>query len=104
MALGPGAGPKFSPDGRIAAAPLLTIPPQVALNPIGPGESRRLPVGEITYLKERGLVSGRQASAASWVVCFQAEDGIRDGPGGGKAASFGTFRLYRSRRRQGWKE
>ena len=51
VALGPGANPRFSPDGATAAAPLLTRPPQVALNPIGPGESRRLPVGEITSLK-----------------------------------------------------
>jgi Tol biopolymer transport system component len=51
VALGPGARPKFSPDGTTAAAPLLTRPPQVALNPIGTGESRRLPVGEITSLR-----------------------------------------------------
>jgi Tol biopolymer transport system component len=51
VALGPGANPKFSPDGTTAAAPLLTRPPQVTLNPVGTGESRRLPVGEITSLK-----------------------------------------------------
>ena len=51
VALGPGAQPRFSPDGTIVAGPLLTRPPQVALNPIGTGESRRLPVGEITTLK-----------------------------------------------------
>ena len=51
VALGPGGQPRFSPDGTTAAAPLLTRPPQVALNPIGAGESRRLPVGEITSLK-----------------------------------------------------
>jgi Tol biopolymer transport system component len=51
VALGPGAQPRFSPDGTTVAAPLLTRPPQVALNPIGAGESRRLPVGEITSLK-----------------------------------------------------
>jgi eukaryotic-like serine/threonine-protein kinase len=50
VALGLGANPTFSPDGARAAAPLLTRPPQVALNPIGAGESRRLPVGEITNL------------------------------------------------------
>jgi eukaryotic-like serine/threonine-protein kinase len=51
VALGPGAQPRFSPDGTTAAGPLLTRPPQVALNPVGAGESRRLPVGEITSLK-----------------------------------------------------
>jgi dipeptidyl aminopeptidase/acylaminoacyl peptidase len=51
VALGPGAQPRLSPDGTMAAGPLLTRPPQVALNPIGTGESRRLPAGEITSLK-----------------------------------------------------
>jgi Tol biopolymer transport system component len=51
VALGPGAAPKFSPDGTTAVAPLLTRPPQVTLNPLGTGESRHLPVGEITSLK-----------------------------------------------------
>ena len=51
VALGPGGNPRFSPDGTTAASPLLTRPPQVALNPIGAGESRRLAVGEITSLK-----------------------------------------------------
>jgi serine/threonine protein kinase len=51
VALGPGAQPRFSPDGTTTAAPLLTRPPQVALNPIGAGESQRLPVGDITSLK-----------------------------------------------------
>jgi hypothetical protein len=51
VALGPGGQPRFSPDGTFVAGPLLTRPPQVALNPIGAGESRRLPAGEITSLK-----------------------------------------------------
>ena len=51
VALGPGAQPRFSPDGTTAAAPLLTRPPQVALNPIGAGASQRLPVVDITSLK-----------------------------------------------------
>jgi Tol biopolymer transport system component len=51
VALGPGAQPRFSPDGTFVAGPLLTRPPQVALNPIGTGQSRRLPVGEIASLK-----------------------------------------------------
>jgi len=51
VALGPGAQPRFSPDGTTAAAPLLTRPPQVVLNPIGAGASQRLPVGDITSLK-----------------------------------------------------
>ena len=51
VALGPGGQPRFSPDGTLVARPLLTRPPQVALNPVGTGESRRLPAGEITSLK-----------------------------------------------------
>jgi Tol biopolymer transport system component len=46
-ALGEGATPKFSPDGTIAASPLLSRPPQLALHPIGTGESRRLALGDI---------------------------------------------------------
>jgi len=46
-ALGEGATPKFSPDGTTAAAPFLSRPPQLALHPIGTGESRRLPLGDI---------------------------------------------------------
>jgi Tol biopolymer transport system component len=48
--LGLGTTPKFSPDGTTAAAPVLTRPPEVALHPIGTGESRRLPVGDIVNL------------------------------------------------------
>jgi tricorn protease-like protein len=51
VALGPGSNCRFSPIGRTLAAPLLTRPPQVVLNQIEAGESRRLPVGEITSLK-----------------------------------------------------
>jgi len=50
VALGPGARPKFSPEGTTAAAVILTRPPQVALHPVGTGESRRLPVGDIASL------------------------------------------------------
>ena len=50
VALGPGGGPKFSPDGTIVATRIVTRPPQVGLNPIGTGESHRLPVGDITSL------------------------------------------------------
>jgi serine/threonine protein kinase/sugar lactone lactonase YvrE len=46
--LGPGAQPKFSPDGKTAAAILLTRPPQIALYPIGAGESRNLSLGDVT--------------------------------------------------------
>jgi eukaryotic-like serine/threonine-protein kinase len=45
--LGEGATPKFSPDGTTVASPLLSRPPQLALHPIGTGESRRLPLGDI---------------------------------------------------------
>jgi Tol biopolymer transport system component len=48
VALGPGGAPRFSPDGTTVATKILTRPPQVGLNPIGTGESRRLPVGDIT--------------------------------------------------------
>jgi Tol biopolymer transport system component len=51
VALGQGAQPRFSPDGTTVAAPLLTRPPQLVLNPIGAGESRRFPLGDITSLK-----------------------------------------------------
>ena len=51
VALGPGASPKFSPDGTLTASALLTRPPQVVLNPIGAGQSRRLPAGDIVSLK-----------------------------------------------------
>ena len=51
VALGPGAQPRFSPDGTWVAGALLTRPPQVALNPTGAGESRRLAAGDITSLR-----------------------------------------------------
>jgi serine/threonine protein kinase/Tol biopolymer transport system component len=51
VALGPGGGPEFSPDGTMVATRIVTRPPQLGLNPIGTGESRRLPVGDITSLE-----------------------------------------------------
>jgi hypothetical protein len=36
--------------GTTIAAGILTRPPQVALHPIGAGESRRLPVGDVVNL------------------------------------------------------
>ncbi len=50
VALGPGSGPRFSPDGTTVAAAVLSRPPQVALHPVGAGESRRLPLGDIVSL------------------------------------------------------
>jgi hypothetical protein len=50
VALGPGAQPRFSPDGMTIAAPVVSRPPTISLNPIGAGESRRLPVGDIVML------------------------------------------------------
>jgi len=47
VALGPGAGPIFSPDGKTVAAVLLTQPPEIALYPLGPGVSRKLTTGDI---------------------------------------------------------
>jgi len=40
--LGPGGQAKLSPDYSMAAAMVLTTPPQIALHPIGTGDSRRL--------------------------------------------------------------
>jgi serine/threonine protein kinase/Tol biopolymer transport system component len=54
VALGPGGLAKFSPDGSTVASVLPSRPPQVGLNPIGTGESRRLPVGDITSLQYVG--------------------------------------------------
>jgi serine/threonine protein kinase/Tol biopolymer transport system component len=50
VSLGEGGTPKFSPDGKFAASPVLSRPPQVALHPIGTGSSRLLPVGDIATL------------------------------------------------------
>jgi eukaryotic-like serine/threonine-protein kinase len=50
VALGPGTQPEFSPDGTTVASGLLSSPSQVALNPIGAGGSRRLPLGDLTSL------------------------------------------------------
>jgi dipeptidyl aminopeptidase/acylaminoacyl peptidase len=47
VALGPGSGPVFSPDGKTVAAVLLTQPPEIALYPVGPGVSRKLPTGDV---------------------------------------------------------
>jgi eukaryotic-like serine/threonine-protein kinase len=49
--LGEGAVPRFSPDETMAAAPLLSRPPKVAILPIGPGESRRLDLGDLATLR-----------------------------------------------------
>jgi eukaryotic-like serine/threonine-protein kinase len=49
-ALGEGSEPTFSPDGRTAAAVVLSMPPKVALHPVGTGESRRLLLGDIVQL------------------------------------------------------
>jgi eukaryotic-like serine/threonine-protein kinase len=51
IALGPGAMPVFSPDGTLAAAVVLTIPPQIVLLPIGAGESRRLSLGDLAVAR-----------------------------------------------------
>jgi Tol biopolymer transport system component len=50
--LGPGDARRLSPDGTTTAARVLTRPPQVALHPIGTGDSRRLPVGDIVNLDQ----------------------------------------------------
>ena len=50
VALGPGADAEILARWDDRCRPILTRPPQVGLNPIGTGESRRLPVGDITSL------------------------------------------------------
>ena len=47
VALGDGGSPVFSPDETMAAAPLFTRPPKIALYPIGPGENRLFGVGDL---------------------------------------------------------
>jgi Tol biopolymer transport system component len=47
-ALGPGALPHFSPDGRLVAAPILSHPPQVSVVPLGAGEGRKMSLGDLT--------------------------------------------------------
>jgi serine/threonine protein kinase/Tol biopolymer transport system component len=51
VALGVGAGAKFSPDGATVATNVPSRPPQIDLNPVGAGESRRLSVGDVTSLR-----------------------------------------------------
>jgi hypothetical protein len=58
IVLGKGAAPKLSPDGKTVAALLYTSPPQLALYPIGIGESRTLPLGDL--------------ATARWVVWLDA--------------------------------
>ena len=48
--VGEGGDPKFSPDETIAAAAVFSRPPQLALHPIGTGESQRLVLGDIANL------------------------------------------------------
>ncbi len=45
--LGPGSVSRFSPDGKTAAALLLTSPVQVALYPIGAGQSRTIAIDKM---------------------------------------------------------
>jgi eukaryotic-like serine/threonine-protein kinase len=48
--LGEGSTPEFSPDELSVAAPVLSIPPKVALHPIGIGQSRRIATGDLVQL------------------------------------------------------
>jgi eukaryotic-like serine/threonine-protein kinase len=50
VALGPGGSARFSPDGTIITSVISSRPPQIGLNPIGAGESRRLALGDLTSL------------------------------------------------------
>jgi hypothetical protein len=51
-ALGEGGMPEFSPDELTAAAPVFSIPPKVALHPIGVGENRTLGVGKLVSVTD----------------------------------------------------
>jgi hypothetical protein len=101
--LGPGAQPKFSPDGATVAASVLSRPPQVALHPIGTGETRRLPVGDITSLKSVAwfpdgkhlLLNGATEGLPLRTFEMDLEGGKpRPGPG----------RFYRGHRRRRWEK
>ena len=50
--LGSGARPRFSPDGRLLAALIFTLPPQITLLPLGTGVSRQLPLADITSARK----------------------------------------------------
>jgi Tol biopolymer transport system component len=70
--LGEGTPAGFSPDGKWALA-IIDTPPQLVINPIGPGETRRLPRGDLeTYQAacwfpdgKRVLVVGNEAGKES---------------------------------------
>jgi serine/threonine protein kinase len=79
LVLGSGSGAQLSPDGKTVVAELLTNPPKVALYPLGVGESRMLPVGDLTQLQhvswfpdgKRLLVEGAEPGKA---LCWWALD------------------------------
>lgn len=52
VVLGKGGRARFSPDHTTAAALVFSQPPQIALLPIGTGESRMLSLGEITSVSQ----------------------------------------------------
>jgi len=77
IVLGKGATPKLSPDGKTVAALLYTSPPQVALYPIGIGETRTLPLTGLATARALGwlnathlLVGGAQAGQGmrGWIL------------------------------------
>jgi hypothetical protein len=47
LVLGAGAVPALSPDGASVAAVMFTSPPQLVIYPIGAGENRTLPMGNV---------------------------------------------------------
>jgi Tol biopolymer transport system component len=58
--LGPGAVPKLSPDGQTVAAVIYKSPVEIALYPIGTGESRTLqPVGLASALQVHWFPDGK---------------------------------------------
>jgi len=77
IVLGKGATPKLSPDGKTVAALLYTSHPQVTLYPIGIGEAKTLPLGDLAtarwlvWLNARHLlVGGAQAgkNTRAWML------------------------------------
>jgi len=78
-ALGEGAFQSLSPDSKTVAAVLFSTPPQVVLHPVGPGENRKLGLGELTsvsllnwfpdgkHLLVDGSAGGRRRGRMRWM-------------------------------------
>jgi serine/threonine protein kinase/Tol biopolymer transport system component len=83
VALGQGGRPRLSPDGKMAAAILVTLPPKIVLHPIDMGDSRELPVGDlasVAYIAwfpdgKRLLLDGASKGAARRSYTLDLEGG-----------------------------